>query len=370
MSISQIYGDGQEPGAHPRVRERGGEGHGAEAHTRQAEQEGKAAAAAAARGGAGEVDRCLNGRRKQSDKKPAAAKKKTFKAYKPAAKFCPKCGSRMGDHKDRYACGIVQVHRVEGEGRRRRKGDGPREEETRSVWASRCSAHLSSYAFLAVWRQGSSSSPPFSTTPPTSAAASSHFAADAAVELAFPAAALLLAFHGARAAAEAGERLGLGQGGLTWRNVALGSTDLHDTLRSSSSSSVISQVAGITISTNVDQIFVAAPLWFLCRSPRWSSPMMRGGPLQGADGAQARDNRERADLRRAALRATTPPSGSRSSRRRLRAHRGIRLQEDGLALPVDDCACVRQHADTVLTPCSGLRIDEGKGHYTSSRSTR
>ena len=39
------------------------------------------------------------------DKKPAPAKKKTFKAYKPVSKFCPKCGSRMGDHKDRYACG-------------------------------------------------------------------------------------------------------------------------------------------------------------------------------------------------------------------------------------------------------------------------
>ena len=33
------------------------------------------------------------------------AKKKTFKAYKAPTKVCPKCGSRMADHKDRYACG-------------------------------------------------------------------------------------------------------------------------------------------------------------------------------------------------------------------------------------------------------------------------
>ena len=33
------------------------------------------------------------------------AKKKVIKPYRPAAKFCPKCGSRMADHKDRYACG-------------------------------------------------------------------------------------------------------------------------------------------------------------------------------------------------------------------------------------------------------------------------
>ena len=37
-------------------------------------------------------------------KKPAA-KKAAPKAYRPAAKFCPKCGSRMADHRDRYACG-------------------------------------------------------------------------------------------------------------------------------------------------------------------------------------------------------------------------------------------------------------------------
>lgn len=40
----------------------------------------------------------------EKPKKEAAKKKKAFKEYKPG-KFCPKCGSRMGDHKDRWACG-------------------------------------------------------------------------------------------------------------------------------------------------------------------------------------------------------------------------------------------------------------------------
>jgi small subunit ribosomal protein S27Ae len=30
--------------------------------------------------------------------------KKTFKAYKPGRQ-CPKCGSRMAEHKDRFSCG-------------------------------------------------------------------------------------------------------------------------------------------------------------------------------------------------------------------------------------------------------------------------
>ncbi|MGB9732636.1 MAG: 30S ribosomal protein S27ae [Candidatus Micrarchaeia archaeon] len=30
--------------------------------------------------------------------------KKEFKPYKPG-KFCPKCGSRMAEHEDRYTCG-------------------------------------------------------------------------------------------------------------------------------------------------------------------------------------------------------------------------------------------------------------------------
>lgn len=35
----------------------------------------------------------------------ADEKKKTREAYKPAAKFCPKCGARMAAHEDRFACG-------------------------------------------------------------------------------------------------------------------------------------------------------------------------------------------------------------------------------------------------------------------------
>ncbi|MDE1860158.1 MAG: 30S ribosomal protein S27ae [Candidatus Micrarchaeota archaeon] len=37
----------------------------------------------------------------------AAAPKKAKKAgpYKPASKFCPKCGARMAAHADRFACG-------------------------------------------------------------------------------------------------------------------------------------------------------------------------------------------------------------------------------------------------------------------------
>jgi small subunit ribosomal protein S27Ae len=30
--------------------------------------------------------------------------KKEFAPYKPG-KMCPKCGARMGEHSDRYACG-------------------------------------------------------------------------------------------------------------------------------------------------------------------------------------------------------------------------------------------------------------------------
>lgn len=32
-------------------------------------------------------------------------KAKKFEAFKPAEKFCPKCGVRMAGHKDRFSCG-------------------------------------------------------------------------------------------------------------------------------------------------------------------------------------------------------------------------------------------------------------------------
>lgn len=40
-----------------------------------------------------------------ADDKKKKVSKKERKAYKPAVKFCPKCGSRMGEHANRYACG-------------------------------------------------------------------------------------------------------------------------------------------------------------------------------------------------------------------------------------------------------------------------
>ncbi len=41
-----------------------------------------------------------------ADEKPKKeVKKKEVREYKPVSKLCAKCGSRMGDHADRYACG-------------------------------------------------------------------------------------------------------------------------------------------------------------------------------------------------------------------------------------------------------------------------
>jgi len=34
----------------------------------------------------------------------AEEKREEFKPYKPS-KLCPKCGSRMAEHEDRYTCG-------------------------------------------------------------------------------------------------------------------------------------------------------------------------------------------------------------------------------------------------------------------------
>ncbi|MGC8662721.1 MAG: 30S ribosomal protein S27ae [Candidatus Micrarchaeia archaeon] len=41
---------------------------------------------------------------KDEGKKEESTKKKEFKPYKPG-KFCPKCGSGMAEHNDRYTCG-------------------------------------------------------------------------------------------------------------------------------------------------------------------------------------------------------------------------------------------------------------------------
>jgi small subunit ribosomal protein S27Ae len=39
-----------------------------------------------------------------AEKKGAEKKSRVKKAYKPG-KMCPKCGSRMAEHSDRYTCG-------------------------------------------------------------------------------------------------------------------------------------------------------------------------------------------------------------------------------------------------------------------------
>lgn len=39
----------------------------------------------------------------KTEKKEKIKEKK--KAYKPAEKFCPKCGVRMASHQNRFACG-------------------------------------------------------------------------------------------------------------------------------------------------------------------------------------------------------------------------------------------------------------------------
>ncbi len=39
-----------------------------------------------------------------AEKQNQKEKEIAFK-YKPASKFCPKCGSRMAEHKDRFTCG-------------------------------------------------------------------------------------------------------------------------------------------------------------------------------------------------------------------------------------------------------------------------
>ncbi len=43
--------------------------------------------------------------KKAEAKKAEAKAPKKIDAYKQPAKFCSKCGARMGDHKDRFACG-------------------------------------------------------------------------------------------------------------------------------------------------------------------------------------------------------------------------------------------------------------------------
>ncbi|MEM0094525.1 MAG: 30S ribosomal protein S27ae [Candidatus Micrarchaeaceae archaeon] len=54
----------------------------------------------------------------------AEEKKKIIKPYKPG-KFCPKCGSRMAEHSDRYTCG--KCHYTEWKSNQKAKQDGSAE---------------------------------------------------------------------------------------------------------------------------------------------------------------------------------------------------------------------------------------------------
>jgi ubiquitin-small subunit ribosomal protein S27Ae len=40
-----------------------------------------------------------------AEEKKEAKKKAPPAAYKPAQKFCPKCGARLAAHEDRFSCG-------------------------------------------------------------------------------------------------------------------------------------------------------------------------------------------------------------------------------------------------------------------------
>jgi hypothetical protein len=89
------------------------------------------------------------------------------------------------------------------------------------------------------------------------------FASDAAVELSFLASALIYSRFIAQRRRGAADGLGLGREGIIWRNIALGLLIFAIIVTLELIVSLIGQVAGTTISTNVDQIFAAAPVWFL-----------------------------------------------------------------------------------------------------------
>jgi small subunit ribosomal protein S27Ae len=56
--------------------------------------------------------------------------KKEFKPYKPG-RLCPKCGSRMAEHEDRYTCGkcgYTEWKRPKQEGGKTAKGNEEEQE--------------------------------------------------------------------------------------------------------------------------------------------------------------------------------------------------------------------------------------------------
>lgn len=106
------------------------------------------------------------------------------------------------------------------------------------------------------------------------------FAADAAVELALLAAALIYSRFIAPSRRGTAVNLGLGRKGITVKNVALGLAIFAIIVVMELAVSLVSQVTNVQISTNVDQVFAAAPLWFLAFScvaaPVCEEVMFRG----------------------------------------------------------------------------------------------
>lgn len=90
-----------------------------------------------------------------------------------------------------------------------------------------------------------------------------NFAAEAAVSLAFPAAAVAyLVLVEGNSKEGVAKRLGLSPGGFSIGNVSLGVYVFLMILSLEVLVGVISSVSGIQIDTNADQIFMSAPLWF------------------------------------------------------------------------------------------------------------
>ncbi len=55
-----------------------------------------------------------------ADKKDDKKKEKKASEYKPG-KMCPKCGSRMADHADRYSCGKCGYTEFKSQGKAQKK---------------------------------------------------------------------------------------------------------------------------------------------------------------------------------------------------------------------------------------------------------
>lgn len=88
-----------------------------------------------------------------------------------------------------------------------------------------------------------------------------YFLVDACVELAFLASAFIYLRVASRGGASG--QLGLGRKGISLKNVALGLLIFMAILVLELIVSLVSQVTGIQINTNVAAVFTGAPVWFL-----------------------------------------------------------------------------------------------------------